>query len=464
MQISESELRATVEAYIANKFDKTATARAMGQSRGWVRRRIERAAAMGLIGLDRVVQPILEKDPSVGVIEEEVTDGGIAITSRVPRIRTVDDLIADRKIDLEKWKIDRAVVNQWEVGAKMDDGTILVEPLCQVKLWLSLIKPDDVRVLGKEILDEISRLGPLRVAVPKSSRDGLLFEFNPADLHIGKLAWHEETGEDYDSQIAASVCLETLEDCISQLAGSFSRSLLIVGNDLLHCDNMESATTKGTRVDADTRYHKMFRLSRTLMIRVIERMSEVAPVDVKVIPGNHDRVSAFTLGEVLSAYYRNDGYVKIDNGPARRKYYRFGKNITGYTHMCDESEKDLPLIMAADVPRDFAECPFKAFRVGHFHKKRERVYNRGDTHGGVEVQVVPSLSGTDAFHFDHGYVGAIKASMGFVIDPDRGIRNTITSRPTQSLYKKSKNVDLWARKDDDGAGLTNSDVSSKSTF
>lgn len=430
MAVDIEELKRTVEVYRRLWFNKTATSEEMKVSRNTVIGRIKKAEELGLIPTGSAPP----KEIQAGGVRDESKGDDREIVSYTPRIKTVEELIADRKIDLEQWKIERSVVNQWEMGAKLPDGTIVTTPLVQVKVWLKPRTSDDAKILGQELLDAIANLGPVRKCKPPARR-GLLFEFNPADLHIGKLAWREETGEDYDSAIAELACLETLEDCISQLQGEFAQSVLILGNDLLHCDNMESSTTKGTRVDADTRYHKMFRLAKTLMIRVIERMRELAPVRVIVIPGNHDRVSAFTLGEVLGSYYRNDGSVCIDNRPVPRKYFRWGANITGYTHMCNESEKDLPNIMISDVPKDFAECRFRAFRVGHFHKKRERVYNRGDTHGGIEIQVVPSLSGTDAFHFDHGYVGSIKASMGFVIDPERGIRNTITSRPSASLYQ-----------------------------
>jgi hypothetical protein len=76
----------------------------------------------------------------------------------------------------------------------------------------------------------------------------------------------------------------------------------------------------------------MFRVGHLLAMWMIEECAKIAPVHVPVIPGNHDETAAFTMGVVLEAEFRRDKRVTFDNGPAPRKYYRYGKTLLGYAH------------------------------------------------------------------------------------------------------------------------------------
>ncbi len=63
-------------------------------------------------------------------------------SGRGRRIKTLEALIDECGIDLEVWKVERHVINKWEVGAKDLVGNIVVQPLYQVKAWLSKKVPD----------------------------------------------------------------------------------------------------------------------------------------------------------------------------------------------------------------------------------------------------------------------------------------------------------------------------------
>ena len=78
---------------------------------------------------------------STGATWVENDDGALA-DMKAKRILTLQDLIDACEIDLTKWNIERHVINKWEVGAKDDNGEIVVEPLFQVKAWLKPLVPD----------------------------------------------------------------------------------------------------------------------------------------------------------------------------------------------------------------------------------------------------------------------------------------------------------------------------------
>ena len=53
------------------------------------------------------------------------------------------------------------------------------------------------------------------------------------------------------------------------------------------------------------------------------------PVDVVVIPGNHDFERSYYMGAYLEAWFNEDPQVYVNNGASPRKYYKFGKVLLG---------------------------------------------------------------------------------------------------------------------------------------
>jgi hypothetical protein len=78
---------------------------------------------------------------------------------------------------------------------------------------------------------------------------------------------------------------------------------------------------------------------------------QVAPVDVLIVPGNHDRERMFYAGAALECWYHGSPNVLVDNGAQLRKYYSLGKNLIGFTHGSEEKFTMLPGIMAHEVPQ-----------------------------------------------------------------------------------------------------------------
>ena len=263
----------------------------------------------------------------------------------------------------------------------------------------------------------------IRFKAPRESKDAHAREVCVFDAHLGKYAWGEETGEDYDSSIAAERVRVAVSDLIA-LSAPFrcEETILPIGNDLLHVDNYAGNTTMGTPQDRDTRYQLMFRRTRGLMSWLIATCAESTNVRVVVIPGNHDSLSAWTLGEVLAAEYANDPRVTFDGSPRKRKYVQYGKNLIGYAHGHNEPHKKLPEIMAAEVPDLWAATTTREFHLGHFHRSKVTQPIYVEDYAGCTVRVLRSLSGTDAWHAAAGYVGVPKGAECFIWKKAGGMR------------------------------------------
>lgn len=248
-----------------------------------------------------------------------------------------------------------------------------------------------------------------------------LVEISFPDLHIGKLSWDKETGEDYDITIAVQRAKDAVSELISRLdITKVDRILLPLGNDLISVDNKMGTTTMGTPQSADGRFGKMFRATKDLVIDTVTALNKIAPVDILIVPGNHDESTMFTLGEVLEAWYKDDKGVTVNNSPKLRKYYQYGANMIMLTHGDKEKHSELGLIAAHEEAKMWGATKYREVHLGHFHKSKSTSYTTGDEFPGFKIRILPSLSGADAWHYAQGYLSA-KGAKAFVWDKNKGL-------------------------------------------
>jgi hypothetical protein len=271
---------------------------------------------------------------------------------------------------------------------------------------------------------------------PKSfvSDSDYLFEFSPFDLHMGKLTWDEETVTNYDIRIAEDLFNASLDFLLSRALrltnGKLARVLCVFGNDVCHIDSKRGETTAGTHMDVDSRYIKVYRRIVSVHRRALDILREVAPVDVKIVPGNHDELTSFHLGEILSAIYEHDPRVTVDNGPRLRKYYEFGTNLFGFTHGDAERITELPLLMARENPEAWARCASREWHIGHKHisekfDAKARIDQDLVSDKGIRIRRLTSLSGHDAWHTKHAYTDR-RACEGFVFHRTAGFTDQLS--------------------------------------
>jgi hypothetical protein len=372
---------------------------------------------------------------------DAAADGEQEIASEIaPRITSLEELLRQSKTDLTKWYVERHVINKWEVGAKMATGTlsfkdgvmsghitrggVVIKPLWQIKAWLKPVARDVT--LARDVWAEMlttweKRTAKAHPAIKASGR--LLRLVNPFDVHLGKLAYAPETGSNYDLKLAT----QTFRHCRDELlarTGSLpiERTVIPLGNDYFHYDNLASTTTGGTQQDSDTRFHKMFATGIELAVETVEMAAATGPVTVLIVPGNHDRLSAFTLGCVLEAQFRKDKRVTIDNAPTLRKYHRYGVNLLGFTHGSEEKQQDLAVIMATECEW-WSQTAHREWHVGHVHKMKGMF---GDSIRGVRIRVMPSIAATDAWHASKGYKDR-RAMEAYLYDREKGYAGHFSS-------------------------------------
>ena len=135
------------------------------------------------------------------------------------------------------------------------------------------------------------------------------------------MGWGEEVGENYDVDIAKSLFVKAVDKLLVAANNYHIEKIIFpIGNDLLNSDGLSMTTTKGTPQHDDVRWQRSFTLCRQMLVEVIDKLRLVAPVDVIVVPGNHDYERMFYIGDVLYSWYHNCDEVTVNNEPSPRKY------------------------------------------------------------------------------------------------------------------------------------------------
>lgn len=344
----------------------------------------------------------------------------------VSQVKTLDDLFAVAGVDQELWECSGWSCKAYQGYIKNEAGEIETTQLHSVQARFRRRHGINWRKALTAIVEDAGLEGPALPQKPLESPRRLL-ELSIPDLHAGKLAWGEETGTDYDTKIALTLFDRAVTKLIeSSRSWNCTDCLLVVGNDLFNVDNAQNQTTRGTPQDVDTRNQKVFQSVQAQIIRSIEH--QLAPmfhsVTVLIVPGNHDSQTAWFLGEVLRAYFRNCPGVTVQNPVSHRKYFRYGKTLLGFAHGDNEKPTDLPILMATEAKADYAETLHHEWHLGHIHRRKTIQFTGVWEERGCVVRFLPSLCGTDAWHSSKGYSLNQRAAEAFVWDYDQGLCGT----------------------------------------
>ena len=342
------------------------------------------------------------------------------------KITTADDLINIHNIPLEEWTVTKKLLNKWDIIKKDEEGKTQVVPMFQTKVTLEKnISKTFYNQLREEFIESIKKLSPnVKFKYNKLPEDGCLFEVNLFDFHFGKLSWHEETGFNFDTKIAKSLFEEALEGLMQKASKyKIDKILFPIGNDFFNSDYAHpyNKTTNGTPQEEDLRWQRTFREGRELLVQSINKLSTIAPVDVIIIPGNHDFEKSFYLGDSLEGWFSNNENININNSASPRKYYTYHKNLIGFSHGNNENMNDIPIIMPQECAKEWANVKYKEFHVGHLHHKKEIKYIDVNEKTGITIRYMSSITAADSWHHRNGYVGSQRSAEGYIWSKENGL-------------------------------------------
>lgn len=251
--------------------------------------------------------------------------------------------------------------------------------------------------------------------------DPHLLVVDVADAHFGKLASAYETGETYNIEVAKHRVMEGVRGVVSKAVSfNIERVMLVVGNDVLHFDNSSRTTTSGTRQDSDVMFYDMFNAALETFVEVIEWLMKQYHVDIVFNPSNHDYLGGWMFARALSCWFRGADNVTIDDSIAHRKYHVYGVNLIATSHGDGAKMENMPLLMANERPKMWAETVYRYVYLHHIHHKQRNHFQSGKDYIGVTVEYLRSPSAPDSWHNRKGFVGAKKAVEGFIHHRENG--------------------------------------------
>jgi hypothetical protein len=414
MRNDEAQLKAAADA-VAKHGSKAAAARALGVAVTTLKGRYAKAVELGLASSNG--------DDKTGERYEVNTNGDqMHVHSVAHDVTTVEDALLKGGVDRMVWEVDRFTLNSWEVVG----GEMGRHPLWQVKVWLKRRVAAVYQDVAKELAAEIAKHAPKYTRVTrKVTTDPHMLEVSLFDAHFGKLAWEPETGDTYDLKIAEQVYADAVDTLLAnsgKLGVEIDKVIYPIGQDFFHVNNREGTTPKNqNQLDFDTRLHKIFKAGCRAVINSVHRCLDVAPVELLWVPGNHDPdTSWFMFQNVAAAFANHPDVIADDDDSRHRKYVHYGVNLIGFTHGDEEPHKALPTIMMSERPDECAKSTHKEWHLGHFHKRKQTEFLSCDSFGSVTVRVLPSLSGTDGWHYRKGYVGGMRAAEAYLWSKSNG--------------------------------------------
>lgn len=291
----------------------------------------------------------------------------------------------------------------------------------------------DYNQLREDFLNEAADYAPRYKDLPafdKAVTEKNLLVIDIADIHFGKLSLTEETGQEYNLDIAAErVRAGVMELAYKANVHGIDRIVFVLGNDALHIDNPFRKTTAGTPQDTSGQWWSAYKVAKNCYIAAIEELAKFAPVHLVFNPSNHDYQSGWMLADSVSSWFTNHPNVENKDGSlsiAHRKYVQYGDNLLGFTHGDGAKESDLPSLMQYEARLAWGQTKFAYWHCHHLHVKDRKTYgkqnyriekdhigvtvlNSGkerDPTNSVYVEIVRSPSSADAWHSRNGYLGS----------------------------------------------------------
>lgn len=329
---------------------------------------------------------------------------------------TPEIIMEAHNLDADKWEVSSYRTNFWQTQAKGSKKLLLYQSKITVK-------PKKQITITYEDIDryfETKDYSKDKLPIEGLNYDegGEILEIKVPDLHIGLLSWREETGEDYDLKIVREKFFQCINDIVERCKyRKFKKIVFVTLGDLLHIDNDQGTTTKGTQQQMDGRMAKITACAEDILIDSITILGKLAPVEYIYTAGNHDRVCGYMLARSASNVFRNDPNVTCDISPNPIKYRRYGVGLVLYHHG-DLPKKNIGELPMKHAREELSKAKHVEVNIGHEHTEETTAIN------GIRVRRFPVICASSYWEYQQGYGAPLKAIVCDIRSEAVGLRDT----------------------------------------
>jgi len=334
--------------------------------------------------------------------------------------KDINFILNSHEYSPQSWELTSAKNSIWNVNTKEDGIKTLYSSKIAVKPKMAYSwSEEDAKKIFASLKTDINN--KIDIKPLQYKQNGKLLVLPIADLHLNLLSDKLSTGNEYNLEIAEELFLHVVNDVIDRVKNeSFEKVLFVVGNDFVNADNLSGTTTHGTPQDNSASWFKAVDKATELIVRAIDMLTLIAPVDAVLVPSNHDLHTMFGVMNTIEAWYRKDNNVHIDASPLPRKYYNFGKMLIALSH--DMKVKDALQTITTEAKSMWSNCEHIVLMLAHLHQSM--VYEK---HGYLEILRLPTISGFSRWSNDKGYVQTEKKNQSFIVDSKLGITDILNT-------------------------------------
>jgi len=322
-----------------------------------------------------------------------------------------DFVLQAHGFDPEIWKILDLTNNYWQgmKNIKAGGGSMA---LYQSKLR---VRP----LTGELTLEGIDKffedLPGMKVESPKTpnlySPNGLMLEIALADIHFALEPNKLESDVIERFQFIVMDIVRRIQSMNIKI-----EKIIVPGlGDILHFDTAGQTTTKGTQIDAKLNHQEMLKLACRMLIWAYDTLSQFAPVEAFILPGNHDKMSSYFLATALNYNFQNDPTVDMIVEEHSRTWREWGTVLLGFAHG-DFAKPRLAKWLHVEAREAWGRTTWSEIHVAHKHHQITIEDN------GVILRHLPTITPDDKWHYDRGFVGAQRATMSFLWDKEACLR------------------------------------------
>jgi len=253
-----------------------------------------------------------------------------------------------------------------------------------------------LREVTNELKTSIKPLRPSKLERKKTL--DLLNLYILTDAHFGMKAWSEETGADWDLEIAERTVLDAVQHLVS-VSPAASTAFLAQLGDCLHFDGILPVTpTSGHVLDADSRFVKVVRTVVRVLRRIITLLLEShKQVVVLMAAGNHDPASSVWLQELFIELFRNDKRLKMISSPLPYYVYQHQNVMLGFHHGHKAKINSIANTFLGEFREIYGKTGQTYIHTGHFHSWSGKEFS------GSIVEQHPTLASRDAYSAHGGW-------------------------------------------------------------
>ncbi|MBQ2184540.1 MAG: metallophosphoesterase family protein, partial [Lachnospiraceae bacterium] len=238
---------------------------------------------------------------------------------------------------------------------------------------------------------------PVKTFTPKTVGAENTLVVTIADVHVGLLCTKDEVGESYNINTAKVRTLGLVDQILKDNAGkTFKKVIVATLGDVLHVNDSNMATKKGTKQDTDGRFYEMAMAATDMMIEVIRRLSVLGPVHYLYVPGNHDYDSGFQVANTVKYVFESNPDVTCQVTQNIQKAMVIDRCLVGFSHG-EERGANAALWLVTDYRKQLANADEVYVFTGHLHHNHVKEAN------GVTCYGVTSVCGSSTYETSHGY-------------------------------------------------------------